>query len=131
MLGRVRLSSGLLHLKRFDDAVVEIEKARDLTPTPDLIAAAGYTHGRAGHRREALDALKELNDLDASRTRYVSPYARALVHIGLDDGDEAFRWLQQAVDERHAIAVFLAVEPDLDPLGSDARFAALLARARR
>ena len=130
MLGRFRLSSGLLHLERFDEAVVEIEEARDLTPTPDLIAAAGYTHGRAGHRREALAALKELNDLDASRARYVSPYARALVHIGLDNRDEAFRWLQQAVDARHAIAVFLAVEPDLDPLRSDARFAELVARAK-
>jgi eukaryotic-like serine/threonine-protein kinase len=131
MLGRVRLSSGLLHQGRYDEALVEMEKARELARTPDLVAAVGYAHGRAGHRREALAALTELNGLIASRARYVSPYALALVHTGLGNRDDAFRYLEQAIDARHPAAAFLAVEPDLDPLRSDPRFAALLTRARR
>jgi serine/threonine-protein kinase len=132
MIARLRLSSGLLHLGRYDEALVEVEKARGLTTgSPELIAAVGYAQGRAGQRRQALAALTELEKIAAAGQRYVSPFSIGLVQIGLGHRDEAFRWLQRAVDERHPVAVFLATEPDLDPLRADPRFAALVARARR
>jgi tetratricopeptide (TPR) repeat protein len=112
--------------------VAVIEKARELTKgSPDLVAAAGYAYGRAGRRREAQAALGELKGLIASNKRYVSPYDVGLIYIGLGNRDEAFRWLERAIDERHPVAVFIGVEPDLDPLRSDNRFASLVARARR
>ena len=131
MIARLRLSTGLLHLQRYDEALVEMEKARAVTKgSPELIAAVGYAQARAGRRREALAAVAALEKL-ATSDRYVSPFARSLVHAGLGNRDEAFRWLERAVDERHPVAVFLGVAPDLDPLRGDARFEALVARAKQ
>ena len=132
MIARFRLSSGLLHQGRYDEALIELEKARVLTKgSPELIATVGYAQARAGRRQEAIAALAELEKMAAAGQRYVSPFSRGLVHVGLGNRDEAFRWLERAIDERHPIAVFIEVEPDLDPLRDDQRFATLVERARR
>jgi TolB-like protein/Tfp pilus assembly protein PilF len=132
MMARYRLGEGYLHQGRYDAALVELEKARVLSGgSTDLLSVVGYAHGRAGHRREALAALRAIDDLAASGRQYVSPYALALMHTGLGNRDEAIAWLGRALDQHAWGAVLLAVEPDLDPLRSDPRFADLVARSRR
>ena len=42
--------------------------------------------------------------------------------------DEAFAWLEKDIDLRKETVVFLKVDPQLDPLRSDPRFAVLLER---
>jgi hypothetical protein len=54
--------------------------------------------------------------------------ALALMHIRLGHRDEALTWLQQAYDARTGSLTFLAVEPRMDPLRTDPRFAELLER---
>jgi hypothetical protein len=49
-------------------------------------------------------------------------------HIGLGDVDGAFRWLERAYTERSNIMRGLKVNPSLDPLRGDPRFADLLRR---
>jgi hypothetical protein len=79
----------------------------------------------AGRCDEAHTALKQLNAL--SSRRYVSPYDIAMVHVGLQENDETFSWLQRA-EQRSLWLGYLAVEPQLDPLRSDPRFSDLLSR---
>jgi len=130
MIARYRLAEGLLHQGQMDAAIAEFEKALALSDgSPDLLAQLAYARGRAGHRRKALDLLRTLTDLSKTRTRYVSPYARALVHTGLGDRDQAFAWLERALAEPSWGVAFLRVEADVDPLRSDPRFAELVARA--
>jgi Flp pilus assembly protein TadD len=132
MMARYRLGIGYLHQDRFELAVEELEQARKLSANSlDLLAAVGYAHGRAGHRAEARRIVRELQDAAASKRRYVSPFGLALVHLGLDDRETALTWLNRAVDERAWGIVLLGVEPALDPLRSDSRFAALVARVAR
>jgi hypothetical protein len=52
-----------------------------------------------------------------------------LVHVGLQENDEAFAWLQRAFEQRSLWRGYLNVEPQLDPLRSDQRFQGLLRRA--
>ena len=52
----------------------------------------------------------------------------AVVYIGLDRKDDAFRWLDKAYDERCEYLVYLGSEPLADPLRGDPRFASLLSR---
>lgn len=59
-------------------------------------------------------------------TGYVSPYALALIHAGLNEVDEACTTLQQAYAERTHWLVFLNVELKLDRLRADARFVELV-----
>jgi len=52
----------------------------------------------------------------------------AWAYMFLGDKDKAFMWLNKACDE-HAMEVYaIAVDPDIDPLRSDPRFAAILRR---
>ena len=50
------------------------------------------------------------------------------VTLTLDDRDEAFAWLERAYQQRNHNMVFLKVEPQLDGLRSDPRFASLVQR---
>jgi hypothetical protein len=61
-----------------------------------------------------------------SKTRYVSPYAYALVYIGLADKEKAFEWLQRAVTERSQWVTTLKVDPIFDDIRGDSRFVSLL-----
>jgi hypothetical protein len=59
----------------------------------------------------------------------VSPFYRALVDVGLGDGDGAMSALEEAFRDRSGWLVFLNVEPEFDGLRSDPRFLDLLRRA--
>ena len=52
----------------------------------------------------------------------------ALPYLALGAIDEAFQWLETALDQRSAWAVYLMTEPRLDIVRGDPRFAQLLAR---
>jgi hypothetical protein len=69
-------------------------------------------------------AERLLADIEArARERYVSPYSLALVHASLGQADDAFRQLDRALEERSSWMAFAAVNPRLDALRSDPRFA--------
>jgi TolB-like protein/DNA-binding winged helix-turn-helix (wHTH) protein/Tfp pilus assembly protein PilF len=93
---------------------------------PEIEGELGHALAMAGRRAEALAVLERLRDLSA--TRYVSPYSVALVHAGLGDRDHALSWLNKAYDERSDYMAYLTLEPMLDGLRSDQRFAALVER---
>jgi hypothetical protein len=63
-----------------------------------------------------------------SAYRYANPYQIALIYAGLGQGDQTFEWLEKAYRERSDLLVYLKVDPRLDPIRSDSRFAALLRR---
>jgi len=52
----------------------------------------------------------------------------AVIYIGLNRKDDAFRWLDKAYDERCEYLVYLGSEPLADPLRGDPRFSRLLNR---
>jgi hypothetical protein len=90
------------------------------------VAFRGYTLARAGRRDEARGVLAMLKA--QSRTRYVPPYAMALVHAGLNEHDAVFEWLDRAFTSATYISSFcLSIQ---NPYRSDPRFGALLMRCR-
>ena len=90
------------------------------------VAFRGYILAKAGRRDEARGVLAMLKA--QSRTRYVPPYALALVHAGLGEHDAAFEWLNRAFDVHDVHLIYLPVDPKWDPYRSDPRFEALLMR---
>jgi len=93
-----------------------------------LYSLAKLAHGfvLANKRDEARDILGQLNAF--SRDRYVSPYDLALIHLGLDEREQAFAYLEQAFEHRSSWLGYLKLEPLLDPLRADPRFADLVRR---
>lgn len=63
-----------------------------------------------------------------SKRRFVTPYYFALVYAGLGERDRAFDWLERAYQLHDGRLCFLKVEPYLDGLSRDPRFASLARR---
>jgi len=112
-------------LGMIEEAIVELNNALTCSGNhPAAQAALAHALATAGRRREAEDALGLIKRM----SRYVSPYWLSLVHIALEDWDEAFASLHKAHQERDAWLVWLKVEPRFDPLRADTRFDDLLYR---
>jgi len=109
---------------RFPDAIIRFRKAYEATATPLHLANLGHAYARNGNRSEALEVLAQLRTL--SKTRYVSPYAFALVYIGLAETEKAFKWLQRALSERSPTLTTLKVDPVFDELRADPRLVSLV-----
>jgi tetratricopeptide (TPR) repeat protein len=54
----------------------------------------------------------------------------ALAHAALDDRDKALMWLEKAIEAKDHGICFIGVEPRLDKLRNDSRFAALMQRSK-
>ena len=118
----------LVQKRMYGEAIAELQKARVVTgSSPDSIGLLGYGYGMAGMKREARDALKELDQL-SRHNRYVSPFCKVMVYIGLGEKDRAFEWLERAYEERIWHLGVLAADPMFDPLRSDPRFTDLVRR---
>jgi DNA-binding winged helix-turn-helix (wHTH) protein/TolB-like protein/Tfp pilus assembly protein PilF len=118
----------LVQKSMYEEAIAELQKARVVTgSSPDSIGLLGYSYGMAGMKREARDALRELDQL-SRHNRYVSPFCRVMVHIGLGEKDRAFEWLERAYEERIWHLGVLAADPMFDPLRSDPRFTDMVRR---
>jgi len=110
----------------FDKAIADLETARGLQPGPALFGALGHAYARSGNKAKAQIVLAELKEL--SGKRYFPAYQMALVHIGLGQNDEALALLEKAYEERYPWLIHLNVEPRLDPIRSDPRFADFVRR---
>ncbi len=110
---------------RYDEAIAAFQKAITLSGTSTLPRALlARTYALAGKKSEALALLDELSEL--STQHYVSPYRIAAVHAALGDRDRAFAWLEHAYGGRDGWLIWLAVDPVVDVLRSDARLTELL-----
>ena len=122
VLGRVHEQKGE-YAKAIDllDRAVELSGA---DPVP--LSALAHAFASAGKMSEAGKILEDLQE--SSNRRYVSACHIAGIYIGLGKNDLAFKWLDQAVENRDIELVWLKVNPIFDPLRSDARFVELVRR---
>jgi tetratricopeptide (TPR) repeat protein len=112
---------------KFDEAIKAAERAVDVSArAPAALGVLGLAYGVAGRKREANQILSEL--LQLQKQRYVTPMAISFVYIGLGKKDQAFAWLEKAYQERSNHIAFFKVNPTVDPLRSDPRFADFLRR---
>jgi tetratricopeptide (TPR) repeat protein len=88
------------------------------------LAKLGHGLAKAGLRAEALSVRTRLIEL--SKEKYVSPFDIAMIHVGHQETDEAFSWLQKALEQRCLWLGYLNVQPQFDSLRQDYRFNELL-----
>jgi tetratricopeptide (TPR) repeat protein len=80
-----------------------------------------------GQRDRALVRIRALeSQVDDPRSR-VAPYMLALAYARLDR-DASFRWFDREFERRSGHVLWLRVDPRVDPLRSDPRFATFLER---
>jgi len=112
----------------YDKAINELKTITDLaTSTPQDFPYLGYGYARGGRLEDARRILAELNA--RARNRYVPPCFFAIIHIGLGEKDEAFKWLDKAYEERdYYLTDFPFRAPICDPISDDPRFGDLMRR---
>jgi tetratricopeptide (TPR) repeat protein len=119
------LVAGYLQKALYDEAIAAAERTSSLFgKSPELLAYLGYIYAVSGRKEAARKVVAELEML--SKSEYVASYYRALIHIGLDEKEQAFEWLKKAYEEREANLTALGIDPMLDRLREDSRFTKLL-----
>jgi Flp pilus assembly protein TadD len=127
LYGEFWLASGYREKKMYPQALQHFRTACSLAPNnPALLMALGHALAVSGDRQGALAILAQLQSM--SRQRYVPALYMAGIYVGLREDGNAFVYFDRAVAERDDRLIYLAVEPLGDPLRSDPRFHALLAR---
>jgi serine/threonine-protein kinase len=149
-----------LSASRFDDALAEAKRMNELDPTfsyfDDSLAAAyrergdlakaidlyekaeavvpahrpglAIAYARAGRLDDARRVLAEL--IERAKTQYVAADGIASIYVALGENDDAFRWLDRAVEEHSAPLEGIGHRITFRPLQSDPRFAELLRRIK-
>lgn len=112
---------------RYEESIAVTKKAMQLSGNRlVMISMLGFTEGLAGHKEETRRIIQELRDL--SRKSHVSPYYFGILELGLGRMDEAYRYFQQAYEERDGILIFLAADPIAQQVWNDQRFVALVGK---
>ena len=121
------LGGQYMMMGRLPEAVAEFEKARNIEAAPLVLASLASAYAISGNQTAALEILKQLHEI--SRSRYVSPYDTAKIHLSLGHLDRAMDDLEQAFEDQSEFAIFMKVDPVWDQLRGDPRFGALIERA--
>jgi tetratricopeptide (TPR) repeat protein len=117
---------GILQLQgHLNEAIPEFQKSVDLNNDAYSIAMLGQAYARNGQRDEAQKILARLTE--EAKSRYVSPYAWALLYNGFGDKKRAIDELERAFQTGDTNYLFVIKgDPLLNELRGDPRFDALV-----
>jgi serine/threonine-protein kinase len=106
----------------YSESLAIAEKSGD----PMFNLNLAYLYAKLGRRPEAEQVLARWHDQE--KTKYVSHYWVAVPYAALGDKDQAFAELEKAYQAHDWFIQRIKVEPFLDPLRDDPRFADLVKR---
>jgi eukaryotic-like serine/threonine-protein kinase len=116
----------IVPMGRYDEGIAELQKAITLAENNVLPKGfLAYSYGKVGRRSEALRVLDELEEL--SKRKYVTPMARALTYLGLND-ERMFDAFESAYQQRSSSLVWLNVMPWWDDVRAHPRFQDIIRR---
>ena len=117
----VYMTSAYVGKEMYREAVAELQKGLALSGAgPSESAILAHVYGRMGRTEEARAMLSEvLSHGDASA------YFIALAYVGLGENDNAFKWLDKALQSRAGPFNELNADPMFDRLRVDPRFGSL------
>lgn len=112
----------------YAEAIAEFQTGVKLSGSPLMLALLGHAYAASGKTAEAQQVLNDLEQLQDQR--YVSPYTVAAIYAGLGAQEQAFKWLEKAVEERDIWLMNLKVDPVFAKLRPHRQFTDILARIR-
>ena len=121
---RYYLAHTLFHSGERARGIAEFEKVVAAEPIQQTMALLGYCYGANGQEAKAREMLRQLDRI--ARKRYVSPYCRAYIHIGLGETDKTLSQLEKAFDENAIWTIWLNVDMNFQVLRDEPRFKRLL-----
>jgi TolB-like protein/Tfp pilus assembly protein PilF len=126
-IGHIARGQALEQLGEYDAAVEALTAAARFSGgNSKALAIRAYILAKTGRADEARGMLRTLEAV--SKTKYVPPYAMALINAGLEQRNEVFLWLERAYDARDMHLIYLPVDAKWDSYRADPRFEALIVR---
>jgi serine/threonine-protein kinase len=123
MTGRLALAFAYAANAMHDEAIALAESEPQDSPTYRwFLVLAAYVSGKAHRMDEARKLLDRYNEMVTAG--YASSYYLATAYSALGDADAAIAALEKAMDERDFFVTRLAIDPFLDDVRGDPRFAA-------
>ena len=124
------LGSVLLQKALYQEALAEYQRVLELTKGAAVVevsvkAIMGHAYAKWGKRSDALKLLEEVTTAGTA-----SSYTIAGIYAALGQDDAACEWLNKAFEQHDLQLVSLKVDPTLDGVRSDPRFADLIKRMR-
>jgi tetratricopeptide (TPR) repeat protein len=117
----VNLGWALANKGRYDEAITAIKKALSLDNNWVILSSLGYVYGVAGKDAEARHVLAQMRE--RIERNHIGYYGLAWIHTGLGERDLAFDALEKAYQDRDEYTINIKVDPFVDSLRSDQRFA--------
>ena len=111
----------------FPEAAEGFEKTAELAGDRSYAASLRQGYARSGYSGVRKVQL-EKGLADRAHGRYVPALSIAELYLALRDNEQALRWLGTAYDEHDSELVFLNVSNAYDPVRSDPRFQAIVAK---
>lgn len=124
-------ADALAALHRYDEALHEYRVASELVGDSSAAATLGHLRGSAGYATMRLaQARAAIQDLGgrARRGLFVSPTHRAAAYALAGDWQNAYAWLDSAVQSRDVLITKVGCNPSFDGMRADPRFLAIAAR---
>jgi tetratricopeptide (TPR) repeat protein len=113
--------------RMYTEAIIEFEQVIKLSGNNrEPAASLARAYALMGKRKEAENLLADL--LEMAKQQYVTPTSIAFIYAALGDKEQAFAWLDEADRAHDSEVVRIKVDPRIENLRSDPRFAALLKR---
>jgi TolB-like protein/thioredoxin-like negative regulator of GroEL len=132
------LGNAYLQHGSYEKAMAEYQKVLELSkgvaPVEiSMKAIIAHAYAKRGKRSEAIKLVEELTAAIKDTDQLpgvvnVSPHSIAEIYAALGEKDQAFEWLDKACDQHDMQMVSMKVNPTLDGLRSDPRFAELVRR---
>jgi len=128
-LAWLAISASSSYQGRLADAIDAQQKAVEVSDgASSMLGWLGLFLGAAGRHADARGILRRLHE--RARGTYVPATSIAWIHLGLGELDDAFDWLDRAVDERDQFMMPIRSYGFFDPIRSHPRFLALLRKMR-
>jgi len=119
------LAQAYAHNKHFSESIEAAKKYVELSNQSSYTKLElAYAYALAGNKTESDRIVTEV----ISKKEPFSPYDMATIRGVWGDKDAALEWLGKAIDQRSVDVIWIRVDPRLDSIRSDPRFAQVLGR---
>jgi TolB-like protein/Tfp pilus assembly protein PilF len=111
--------------KMYGEAIKDFKHALEIYPgDANYLAALGHVYASSGNNAAARNILDTM--FVENKNVPVSPFFFALVYAGLNDKENALKWLEKACEEKSGSVRYLKMEPRLQNLRNEPRYIALM-----
>jgi adenylate cyclase len=119
------LAQAYLHNKQYPEGMEAVKKYVEISNQSGWAKLElAYAYAAAGDKAASDQIVSEVT----AQPGPFSPFDMATIRAAWRDPDGAFPWLDKAIAQRSVDVIWLKVDPRLDNLRSDPRFAGVLAR---